>query len=55
MVHKVLGLYFYRQLESGMCDVIKIYLKRRDAMRSEKGNQPLNIKTTAERPILKLG
>ncbi len=38
-----------------MCDVIKIRLKRRDETRSRKGNQPLNIKTVVERPILKLG
>ncbi len=38
-------------LESVMCDVIKIRLKRRDASRNRKGNQPLNIKTTVERPI----
>ena len=37
-----------------MCDVIKIRLKRRDATRNRKGNQPLNIKTAVERPILKL-
>ncbi len=37
-------------LESGMCDVIKIHLKR-----SGKGNQPLNIKTAVERPISKQG
>ena len=42
-------------LESGMCDVIKIHLKRMDATRSGKGNQPLNIKTAVEWPILKLG
>jgi len=42
-------------LESVMCDVIKIRLKRRITTRSEKGNQPLNIKTAVERPILKLG
>ena len=42
-------------LESVMCDVIKIRLKRRIATRSGKGNQPLNIKTAVERPILKLG
>ena len=43
-------------LESGMCDVIKICVKRRDATRRNgKGNQPLNIKTTVEWPILKLG
>ena len=34
-----------------MSDVIK----RRIATRSGKGNQPLNIKIAAERPILKLG
>ena len=38
-----------------MCDVIKIRLKRRHAMRSGKGNQLLNIKTAVERPIFKLG
>ena len=38
-----------------MCDVIKILLKRRIATRSGKGNQPLTIKTSVERPILKLG
>ena len=38
-----------------MCDVIKIRLKRRIATRSGKGNQPLNIKTAVEGPILKLG
>ncbi len=37
-----------------MCDVIKIRLKRRITIRSEKGNQPLNIKTAVELPILKL-
>ncbi len=43
-------------LESVMCDVIKIRLKRRiAATRSGKGNQPLNIKTAVEQPILKLG
>ncbi len=42
-------------LESVVCDVIKIRL-RRDATRSRKGNQPLNIKTAVvERPISKLG
>ncbi len=41
-------------MESVMCDVIKMRLKSRDATRSEKGNQPLNIKPTVERPILKL-
>ena len=42
-------------LESVMCDVIKIRLKRRIATRSGIGNQPLNIKTAVEQPILKLG
>ncbi len=42
-------------LESVMCDDIKIRLKRRIATRSGKGNQPLNMKTAVERPILKLG
>ena len=42
-------------LESVMCDVIKICLKRSIATRSGKGDQPLNIKTAVERPILKLG
>ncbi len=42
-------------LESDMCDVIKIRLKGRDETRSRKGNQPLNIKTAVEWPILKLG
>ncbi len=37
------------------CVTLKNSLKRRDAMRSGKGNQPLNIKTALERPILKLG
>ncbi len=32
-------------LESGMCDVMKIRLKRRDATRSGKENQTLNVKT----------
>ncbi len=38
-----------------MCDVIKIRQKRRIATRGGKGNQPLNIKTAVERPILKPG
>ena len=38
-----------------MCDVIKIRIKRRIAMRSRRGNQPLNIKTAIERPIFKKG
>ena len=42
-------------LESVMCDVIKVRLKRRIATRSGKGNQPLNIETAIEQPILKLG
>ena len=36
-----------------MCDVIKI--RPKIATRSGKGNQPLNIKTAREWPILKLG
>ena len=46
---------FSEALESGMCDVIKIRIQRMDATRSRKGNQPLDIKTSVERPILKLG
>ena len=42
-------------LGSVKCDVIKIRLKRWIATRSGKGNQPLNIKTDVEQPILKLG
>ncbi len=42
-------------LESGMCNVIKIRLKSKDATRYGKGNQPLNIKTAVEWPFLKLG
>ncbi len=42
-------------MESIMCDVIIIRLKRRIATRSGKVNHPLNIKTAVERPILKLG
>ena len=42
-------------LESGMCDVIKIRLKRRDATTIGKGKQPLNIKTAVDWLILKLG
>ena len=38
-----------------MCDAIKMRPKRRIAIRSGKGNQPLNTKTEVERPILKLG
>ncbi len=37
-----------------MCDVIKIRLKRRIAMRSGKGDHPLNIRKVVEWPILKL-
>ncbi len=33
-----------KELESVMCDVIKIRIKRRIVTRSGKGNQPLNIK-----------
>ena len=42
-------------LESDMCDVKKIRLKRRIATRSWRGNQPLNIKIALERLILRLG
>ena len=49
------GIPLLEALEIGMCDVIKIRLKRRNATRSGKENQPLSIKTTVERPILKLG
>ena len=42
-------------LESAMCDVIKIRLKRRNATRSGKGNKPQNIKSVVEMPFLKLG
>ncbi len=38
-----------------MCDVIKLRLKRKIATRNGKGNQPLNIKTDVERPILNIG
>ncbi len=44
----------HEAMESVMCDVIKIRIKRRIAT-SGKGNQPLNIKTAVERPLLKLG
>ena len=42
-------------LESGICDVINIRLKRRDALRNGIGNQSLDIKTAVERLILKVG
>ena len=45
----------HEALESVMCDIIKIRLKRRIATRSVKGNQPLNIKTAVEQPISNLG
>ena len=38
-----------------MCDVINLRLKGWIAMRSGKGNQPLNIKTAVDWLILKLG
>ena len=41
-------------LQSVMCDVIKICLKRRIATRTGKGNQQKNIKRAVEWPILKL-
>ncbi len=46
---------FVEVLKSVICDVIKIRVRRRDATINRKGNQPLNIKTGVERPILKLG
>ncbi len=46
---------FLEALEIVMCDVIKIHLEGRIATRSGKANQPLNIKTALELPILKLG
>ena len=42
-------------MEALECDVIKIRLRRRIPTRSGKGNQPLNIKTAIERPILEMG
>ncbi len=42
-------------LESVMCEVIKIQLKKRITTRSWRENQPLNIITAVERQILKLG
>ncbi len=53
--NKYVLTYVGKALESVMCEVIKICIKRRIAARSSKGNQPLNIKTDVERPILKLG
>ena len=50
-----IDLVVQEALESVMCDVIKMRLKRRIATRSGKGNQPLNVKTAVELPILKLG
>ena len=51
-----MAIYIYPEvLESVMCEVIKIRLKRRITTRSGKENQPLNIKRAVERPILKLG
>ncbi len=41
--------------ESVMCVDIKMRPKRTIPTRSGKGNQPLNIKTAVEQPILKLG
>ena len=52
---KRLIVKFNEAQESVMCDVMKIRLKRRIAAKSWKGNQPLNIKTDVELPILKLG
>ncbi len=42
-------------LESVLCDVIKIRLKRRITTRGGKDFQTLNIKPAVEWPILKLG
>ena len=47
-------IYIKEALDSVMCDVIKICIKVRIVTRSGKGNQPLNIKTAVEMPILKL-
>ena len=55
MTLKKLKVKTLEALESVLCDVIKIPLESWDATRSGKGNQLLNIKTTVERPILKLG
>ena len=49
------SLQILEALESVMCDVIRIRLKRRIATRSWKGNQPLIIRTVVERPNLNLG
>ncbi len=43
----------YEALKIGLFDVIKLRIKRRDAPRSGKGNQPLNIKIAVERPNFK--
>ncbi len=53
--HTISYVDYSDALKSVMCDIIKIRLKRRIASRSGKENQPLNIKTAVERPILKLG
>ena len=48
-------LFIFFEALSFMCDVIKIRLERRIAMRSGKGNKLLDVKTVVERQILKLG
>ncbi len=55
MMDSILQSAKIEALEIVMCDVIRIRLNRRISTRSGKGNQPLNIKTVVERPILKLG
>ena len=47
ILHPKLQSYFSEAPESVICDVIKIHLKRRIAIRSGKGKQLLNIKTAA--------
>ncbi len=54
-IFPIIDILRIEALESFVCDVIEIQIKTRIAKRSGKGNQPLNIKTAVERPILKLG
>ncbi len=42
-------------LDSIMCDVVKIRLKRRNATKSGKGNKLLNSKSAVKLPILNQG
>ena len=44
----------FEALEGDMCVVIKICLKRKDATRNRKENQPPNIKTAVEQLIFKI-